>query len=168
MKPEIVTIPEFYKGYIKSVLEHEYQDVLSIVFENSLSTLTNISEEKANYAYAEGKWTIKDIVQHIIDSERIFAYRMVAIARGEKQGILGYDHNEYVDCAKANSRSFISLLNEYKNLHQSTKDLTASFTSEMLQSNGNANGSNIKVIDLIYINAGHQKHHMDVLKERYL
>lgn len=168
MKPDLNTIPEFYKGYIQSVLDNEYKDVLSNVYDDSIAILSYLSEEKANYAYTEGKWTIKDIVQHLIDSERIFAYRMVAISRGEKQSIFGYDHNDYVNCAKANNRSFDSLLNEFKNLHQSTKDLIASFSPEMLQLVNNVNGANIKVIDLIYINGGHQKHHMNVLKKRYL
>jgi hypothetical protein len=168
MKPDLNTVPEFYLGYIQSVLDDDYLNVLSNVYADAIKVLNTIPEEKANYAYAEGKWTINDILQHIIDSERIFTYRMVAISRGEKQAILGYDHNDYVTCAKATNRSFDSLLKEYKSLHQSTNDLIASFSTEMLQMAGNANGSSIKVIDLIYINGGHQKHHINVLKERYL
>ena len=168
MKPDLNTIPEFYSDYIQSVLGDNYLNLLSNVYADAITILNDIPEEKANFTYAEGKWTIKDILQHIIDSERIFTYRMVAISRGEKQAILGYDHNDYVVCAKAKNRSFASLLKEYKNLHLSTNDLIASFSTEMLQMTGNANGSNIKVIDLIYINAGHQKHHFKILKERYL
>lgn len=168
MKPDLNTIPEFYRGYIQSVLDGDYLDLLSNVYADAITILNGIPEENANFAYAEGKWTIKDILQHIIDSERIFTYRMVAISRGEKQAILGYDHNDYVVCAKAKNRSFESLLKEYKNLHLSTNDLIASFSNVMLQMQGNANGNNIKVIDLIYINAGHQKHHIKILKERYL
>lgn len=167
MKPDLNTIPEFYRGYIQSVLDADYLDLLGNVYADAIAILDDISEKKANYAYAKDKWTIKDILQHIIDSERIFTYRMVAISRGEKQAILGYDHNDYVVCAKAKNRSFKSLLKEYKNLHLSTNDLIASFSNEMLQITGNANGSNIKVIDLIYINGGHQKHHINILKERY-
>ena len=168
MKPDLNTIPEFYRGYIQSVLDGDYLDLLSNVYADAITILNGIPEENANFAYAEGKWTIKDILQHIIDSERIFTYRMVAISRGEKQAILGYDHNDYVVCAKAKNRSFESLLKEYKNLHLSTNDLIASFSNVMLQMQGNANGNNIKVIDLIYINAGHQKHHIKILKEKYL
>ena len=168
MKPDLNTIPEFYRGYIQSVLDDDYLDLLSNVYADAITILNDIPEEMANFAYAEGKWTINDILQHIIDSERIFTYRMVAISRGEKQALLGYDHDDYVVCAKAKNRSFASLLKEYKNLHQSTNDLIASFSTEMLQMAGNANGNMIKVIDLIYINAGHQKHHIHVLKERYL
>ena len=168
MIPDLNTIPEFYRNYIQSVLDADYLDLLGNVYDDAIAILDDISEKKANYAYAEGKWSIKDILQHIIDSERIFTYRMVAISRGEKQAISGYDHNDYVDCAKAKNRSFASLLKEYKNLHQSTNDLIASFSNEMLQMTGNANGSDIKVIDLIYINGGHQKHHIKILKERYL
>ena len=168
MIPDLNTIPEFYRNYIQSVLDADYLDLLGNVYDDAIAILDDISEKKANYAYAEGKWSIKDILQHIIYSERIFTYRMVAISRGEKQAISGYDHNEYVSCAKAKNRSFASLLKEYKNLHQSTNDLIASFSNEMLQMTGNANGSNIKVIDLIYINGGHQKHHIKILKERYL
>ena len=168
MIPDLNTIPKFYRNYIQSVLDADYLDLLGTVYADAIAILDDISEKKANYAYAEGKWSIKDILQHIIDSERIFTYRMVAISRGEKQAISGYDHNEYVSCAKAKNRSFASLLKEYKNLHQSTNDLIASFSNEMLQMTGNANGSNIKVIDLIYINGGHQKHHIKILKERYL
>lgn len=168
MKPDINRVTEFYRDYIQSVLDDDYLDLLSKVFADAIAIFNDVSEEKANYAYQKGKWTIKDILQHIIDSERIFSFRMVAISRGEKQAILGYDHNDYVACAKAKNRSFDSLLKEYKNLHQSTNDLIASFSTEMLQMAGNANGSSIKVIDLIYINGGHQKHHINVLKERYL
>ena len=168
MKPDLNTVPEFYREYIQSVLDDDYLDVLSNVYADAIAIFITIPEEKANYAYAEDKWVIKDILQHIIDAERIFTYRMVAISRGEKQAILGYDHNDYVTCAKAKNRSFDSLLKEYKSLHQSTNDLIASFSTEMLQIVGNANGSSIKVIDLIYINGGHQKHHIKVLKERYL
>ena len=168
MKPDLNTIPEFYRDYVQSMLDADYLDLLDYVYADAVAILNNIREEKANYAYAEGKWTIKDILQHIIDSERIFTYRMVAISRREKQAILGYDHNDYVACAKAKNRSFASLLKEYKNLHLSTNDLIASFSTEMLQMAGNANGNMIKVIDLIYINAGHQKHHIKILKERYL
>jgi len=168
MKPDLNTIPDFYKGYIQSVLGDEYKDVLSNVYKNTIAILNSISEEKANYAYADGKWTIKDIIQHLIDSERIFAFRAVSFARGEQQKVLGYDHNEYVDNAFANDRSFESLLAEFKNSHQSTLDLFNSFSNEMLQLSGNANGSDVKVIDIIYITAGHQKHHINVLKERYL
>ena len=168
MKPDLNTVPEFYREYIQSVLDDDYLDVLSNVYADAIAIFITIPEEKANYAYAEDKWVIKDILQHIIDAERIFTYRMVAISRGEKQAILGYDHNDYVTCAKAKKRSFDSLLKEYKSLHQSTNDLIASFSTEMLKMVGNANGSSIKVIDLIYINGGHQKHHIKVLKERYL
>ena len=168
MKPDLNTVPEFYREYIQSVLDDDYLDVLSNVYADAIAIFITIPEEKANYAYAEDKWVIKDILQHIIDAERIFTYRMVAISRGEKQAILGYDHNDYVTCAKAKKRSFDSLLKEYKSLHQSTNDLIASFSNEMLKMVGNANGSSIKVIDLIYINGGHQKHHIKVLKERYL
>ena len=168
MKPDLNTVPEFYREYIQSVLDDDYLDVLSNVYADAIAIFITIPEEKANYAYAEDKWVIKDILQHIIDAERIFTYRMVAISRGEKQAILGYDHNDYVTCAKAKKRSFDSLLKEYKSLHQSTNDLIASFSTEMLKMVGNANGSSIKIIDLIYINGGHQKHHIKVLKERYL
>jgi len=168
MKPDLNSIPEFYKGYIQSIIDIENHDVLTEVYRNSIDTLINISEEKANYAYAEGKWTIKDILQHLIDSERIFAFRALSFSRGEKQNINGYDHDVYVDNAFANSRSFASLLEEFKNSHQSTIDLFNSFSNEMLQKTGNANGSEIKVIDIIYITAGHQQHHMNVLRERYV
>ena len=168
MKPNIDNIPDFYKGYVNSVIHLDYESALSEIYNDTIKILESISEEKSNYAYADNKWTIKDVVQHLIDSDRIFGYRAVAISRGEKQPIMGYDHNAYVDNAFANNRSFESLLKEFRNLHQSTKDLFNSFSPEMLKMTGNANGFDIKIIDLIYITAGHQKHHISVLKERYL
>lgn len=168
MKPNLDTVPEFYKDYINYVIHFDYIEGLKKTYDETLRILNTISEEKSNYAYAEGKWTIKDIVQHLIDSERIFAFRALCFSRGESQKIIGYDHDAYVENANANSREFKSILKEFQNCHQSTMDMVESFSKEMLTMHGNANGSEIKVIDLIYIMAGHQKHHINVLKERYL
>jgi len=168
MKPDIDAVPTFYEGYINLVINDDLQTVLTNVYKSSMETLQGISEDKSNYAYAEGKWTIKDIVQHLIDSERIFAFRALCFSRGEQQKILGYDHDSYVKNANANSRSYDSILTEFKNCHQSTMDMINSFSENMLKMEGNANDSDIKVLDLIYIMAGHQKHHMNVLRERYL
>ncbi len=168
MRPNINTIPEFYKSYVQSVISDDWTNTYTALFEDSLAVFEHMTEEKSRFAYAPGKWTIKDLLQHLIDSERIFAYRALSFSRGDVQKINGYDHDEYVVSAFANKRSFSSLLQEFKNTHQSTKDLFNSFSNEMLQMKGNANGSEIKVIDIIFITMGHQKHHMKVIKERYL
>ena len=127
-----------------------------------------MTEDKSTCAYAEGKWTLKEMLQHIIDTERIFAYRALAIARKETATLPGFDENLYADNSNANSRTWDNLTQEIKAVRNSTKILFESFTEEMLQNNGNFSSSNGSANTLGFIIVGHVYHHIKIAKERYL
>lgn len=165
---DIATFPVYYQAYIKKVPQGDPLALLDLGVKETIKTLVMVTEEKANGTYAEGKWSIKDIVQHLIDTERIMCFRALSFARGEATKIPGYDHDAYVTAAAANGRTLKELLEELKRLRVSTIDLFKSFTPEMLERKGNANGVDFKAGQFMFILIGHEIHHMEVVQERYL
>lgn len=128
----------------------------------------NIPAEKLEYRYEEGKWTIKDILLHIIDTERIFTYRGLRISRGDKTPLPGFEQDEYVPLAFANSRSIESLLEEYENVRKATISFFESLNEDQLLFLGTSSDNSISVRAIGYIITGHQNHHLKVISERYL
>lgn len=159
--------PEYYKGYVALVPNGDPQELFDYSLKELLSALMMITEEEASQGYAAGKWSIKDILQHLIDTERIFSYRALSFARGQEKELPGYDHDAYANRAMANYRSLKSLLEELKRLRVSTKDLFASFSNEMMVKSAKANGQVISVEQLQYIIVGHELHHLNVINEKY-
>lgn len=168
MKIDLQTYPVYYHSYIEKVPKGEPLELLDFVLKESLKTLVMISEDKGSYRYAEGKWSIKDILQHLIDTERIFCFRALSFARGEQKEIFGYDHDAYVENAKADLRTVKSLLEELRRVRQSTIDLFQSFSDEMMFKKGKANGVELSVAQILYIILGHEIHHIGVIEEKYL
>lgn len=130
--------------------------------------LSSISEHTSMHAYAEGKWTIKELLQHIIDAERIFNYRALCIARKETNSLPAFDENAYAENSHANARNWQDLVDEFIHLRKSTEDLYASFNAETLWHKGMANQKIISVLSLGFITVGHFAHHKKVIEERYL
>ena len=164
--------PAVYKNYFENYTSLvPEKDVLSAL-NNQAKTLTDffnsISDEKAMYAYAVGKWTIKEMLQHIIDTERIFAFRALAIARKETVTLPGFDENIYATNSLANRRIWAELAHEMKIVREATILLFKSFTEEMLQNSGNFSAANGNVNTLGLIIAGHFYHHVNITNERYL
>jgi hypothetical protein len=120
------------------------------------------------FRYAPDKWTIKELLCHLIDSERIFAYRALRFSRNDKTPLSGFEEKDYAVQANAHSRSVASIANEIKRLRATTLDLYKSFSDEMLQRTGTANNSSLSVLNLGFIIPGHETHHLNVLRERYL
>ncbi len=164
--------PSVYKNYFDNYTSLVSElDLMSAITnqEKALDDfLDSVSEEKSNYAYAEGKWTLKEMLQHIIDTERIFAYRALAIARKETATLPGFDENLYADNSDANRRTWAALSKEIKVVRSSTSLLFESFTEEMLQNTGNFSSSNGSANTLGFIIVGHIYHHINIAKERYL
>lgn len=158
----------FYANYIKNLGEVELIDILKISSEEFVNFIQNISEEKLNFRYAKGKWTIKEIIQHIIDTERILSYRALRFSRNDATELPGFDENWYVTYSNGNKRSIHNLLEEFVNLRKATISLFNSFTDEMFTYTGFANNYDMTVRALGFIIAGHQQHHLKVIKERYL
>lgn len=158
----------YYTSYIDNANDVNIVEGLKQNLDAVVAFYLSIPEEKHEYAYAEAKWTVKDVLLHVIDTERIFAYRALRIARQDKTPLVGYEQNDYAITAKATSRTLISLLEEYKAVRQSSITLYNSFNSDALESVGEASGYPISVRAIGYILTGHENHHNQVIKERYL
>lgn len=167
-KPLTTDYPAYFGQYISQVNE----DDLNEAFENQLPKLQEllqfINENKADFAYAPGKWTLKELLQHIIDAERIFNYRALAFARKETTSLPSFDENLYANNSNANARSWKDLSAELLNLRRSTEDLYKSFSDAMLEQKGIANNNSTSVLSLGFITIGHVTHHIKVVKEKYL
>lgn len=158
----------FYKPYIDKVGNDNLLNILNYSGEDLISFFNSIPAEKLGYSYAEGKWTIKEVLLHIIDAERIFCYRALRFARNDKTSLKGFEENDYVPESFANSRTFDSLIDEYKKQRASTIALFSSFSEEIMKRKGIANENYMSVRAIGFVICGHEKHHCKVIKERYL
>lgn len=158
-----------YYGYYISL---NATDNLILNLENQLQVTSDffksIPVDKLEFQYEVGKWTPKDILQHIIDSERIFAYRALRFARFDSINLPGYEENDYAEVANANSRSIDDLIEEYKIVKLATIHLYKSFSEKMLLHIGQANNAPASVRAIGYIISGHEIHHINIIKVRYL
>ncbi|MCK5637544.1 MAG: DinB family protein [Flavobacteriaceae bacterium] len=160
----------FYQTYIDRILENDrslvenLEDSLQVAF----NLLKDIDKDKQSFKYADDKWTIKELVQHIIDTERIFNYRALRFARNDKTELSGFDENDFADTSNANRRKFTDLLEEFSALRKSTIFLYNSFDEKTLMLQGNANSSIMSVRALGYVTSGHLLHHLHIIKSRYL
>ena len=158
----------FNSTYIKAIENIELIEELEISLHDFIKFVQNISLDKFDYRYAEGKWTIKDITQHIIDTERIFGYRALRISRNDQTPLAGFDENDYVDNTNANDRSIQELLTEFSAVRHSNLLLFKSFSEEQLTRMGIASNHPVSVRALGFLIIGHLKHHQKVFQERYL
>jgi uncharacterized damage-inducible protein DinB len=162
------TIPHFYKNYVKQIDESDVVQALRISGNRMQELVHAIPAGKADFAYADGKWTVRELLCHIIDAERIFAYRALRFARNDKTPLAGFEENDYAPQANASGRSLQKIASEMVHLRASTIDLFESFTPEMLVRKGTSSNNELSVIALGFIIAGHETHHLKVLQERYL
>jgi hypothetical protein len=161
---------EYNSYYATYISKAEYSDVVEGLRQSQndfVDFVKSIPAEKLTYAYAEGKWTIAEVFQHIIDTERIFAYRALRFARNDKTAIMGFEQDDYVPNSNANNLSKEDLINDFNAVRNCSISLFDSFTDEMLVRIGEASGSPMSTRAAGYIIAGHQKHHFEVIKERY-
>jgi DinB superfamily len=158
---------KYFSYYIEQV---DYQNVIEALTVNKdvvIDLFKNMSEEQKNFRYEVGKWSPYEILGHLTDTERIFGYRALCIARGEKKPLPGFDENEYADAARFSEVSFESLLEQYRLVREGSLALFKTFTDEVASQVGNANGNPVSAKALIWMIAGHEIHHLRVLKEKY-
>lgn len=167
MRPLPTTFPSYFNTYIKLIPEENVLTALVINGEKAEAFFSQISEEKSHYKYAVDKWTVKEIVQHVIDTERIFAYRALAIARSEIAILPSFDENKYAANSRANQRSWTDLTKEFQSVRQSTILLFNSFQPDLLNNSGKINDYQMTVLALGFSCAGHVMHHMEIIRERY-
>ena len=160
----------YFEHYIKLVSKEEKSIIenLDVSQKEFNDLLSNLPAEKHSFSYAKGKWTMKEMIQHIIDTERVFCYRALCFARNDKTFLPGFNQDLFADNSHANARDYYDLLDEMKVLRQSTIQLFKSFSNEALLRVGVASGNEISVRALGFLFSGHQIHHLNVVKERYL
>ncbi|MCX2741684.1 DinB family protein [Pontibacter anaerobius] len=164
--------PGEYTGYMANYIQQaQTEDLIegltaSYVFITGM--VQGLTEEQLHYSYEPGKWTIKELMVHLMDAERIFSYRALRFARHDKTDLPGFDENLYTQYSKANSRDINSIIAEYTSLRTATIELFKSFDEEALQQKGTANGMEASVRALGYVILGHEVHHQKIIRERYL
>ena len=166
-RPKLEDYEIYQQAYVKLVGDGPIVDILEQSKNSSYKLFSSLTTQQAEYAYAPGKWTIKEVVGHLIDAERTFAYRILAFSRGQRE-LPGFDENTYVEKATFNSRTLQDLADEFKTTRESNLYLFRSLTAEQLTATGIANNNKISVAALLYIAAGHELHHINILNERYL
>jgi uncharacterized damage-inducible protein DinB len=168
MRPAKTDYADYYQKYIDLIEGEDIIQVLVKLNHKASDVFNSFPQNKGDYSYAEGKWTVKEVTGHMMDTDRIFAYRALAIARGEKQPLPSFDQDEYVRNAKFNSRNLSDLTYEYRLVRESNIIMFRGFDQSVLSNRGIAAGNEVTVLALMWMIAGHQKHHLQILREKYL
>jgi len=159
---------EFYHEYINHASGNSVAELIANHGVKLKEFYNSLPDEKANYAYAQGKWTIKELLQHIIDAERIFAYRALRFARKDLTPLASFDENAYAQHSYAAARTLRSLKDEFNAVRTSTDMMLSSFNDDQLNASGTASNKYITVNALAFIIFGHLLHHKAIIEERYL
>ena len=167
MRPQQSDYNPYFDNYISLVKGENILAALESNYKIIQQFLKSIPEEKGDYSYADDKWSVKQVIIHITDSERVFAYRALSIARADTTPLPGYDENIWAENYAAEKRTLADVVEEFLSLRQSTIHLVKSFDEIMFARKGTANNNPASVIALVYIIAGHELHHLNVLRERY-
>ena len=153
--------------YIALVPEDDAVSALQNQMKDTEKLLRSIGEQKATFRYAPDKWSIKTLVRHFTDTERIFAYRILVIARGEKQSLPGFDENSYAAASNADDRKLADLVDEYRAVRAATLALLRGLSAEAWNRTGVANDKSVSVRAIAFNTLGHERHHLKVLREKY-
>jgi uncharacterized damage-inducible protein DinB len=167
-KPDYAIAPPYYVKYFELVKEDNLLEALNNSFASTTELFESISEAKHTYSYAEGKWTVKELLSHITDSERIFAYRALRFSRLDETNLPGYEENLFAPNANTANRTLQEMINEFKAVRLATLSLFIYLSDDMLDFFGSANNLKVNSRMLGWMIAGHCAHHCNILKERYL
>ncbi|NJN42729.1 MAG: DinB family protein [Flammeovirgaceae bacterium] len=162
------TIPPFYKNYVKLLDEGNLMMALRMSGYRTQELIYKLPVEIGDYKYAKDKWTVREVLCHMIDGERIFGYRALRFARNDKTNLPGFEENDYAPEANASARSLKKIAEEMAHLRTSTIELFEGFSEEMLRRKGSANNTEMSVAALGFIISGHETHHRRILTERYI
>jgi len=168
IRPDLQSVPKYYQGYVDQVKDLDLFEALRHSTKLTLDLIASTPEEKGEYRYESGKWSIKELLCHVMDAERIFCYRALRFSRNDKTPLPPFEENDYAPEANAHARTLDQLAGEMKRLRETTLDLYLSFTPVMLQRKGLANNTEVSVLNLGFIISGHESHHRKILTERYL
>src|SRR6185312_8126404 len=160
--------PPYFYNYIRLVETEDLNTILKTQLAESQAFFNSIPEEKYNYKYAEGKWSVKEALQHIIDTERVFTYRALAFSRKDTNILPSFDDKIYAANANGAAREWDDLVDEFTTVRKSTQALFNSFSGEQLDSLGKASDYQMNAKAMGYTIAGHLAHHLNIIRERYL
>ena len=166
-RPEADEIPSSYVGYIKRVPENDPVMVCASQIEETATLLRGLSEPDAMYRYGRGKWSIKEVVGHLADTERVMSYRAMCIARGDTTPLPSFDENAYVPAARFDARSLADLVGELRTVRAATLALLRTFDADAWRRRGTASGKPVSVRALGFMIPGHERHHVEILRTRY-
>lgn len=158
----------FYANYVQKVPDGDFLRVFQKESKRTEALLADLSEQQWNYRYAAGKWTLKELLVHMMDTERIFTYRLLRIARGDTTPLPGFEQDDYVPISGANERSGASIVVEWEALRNSTLAFFNNLSPAMIERQGTSSGATVSVQALAYMTLGHELHHRAIIKERYL
>ena len=158
----------YHATYVAMVPDGDVLATLKKQHGETLRMLARIGEKKSQHRYAPGKWSIREVIGHMIDAERVFTYRALTFARADRNQLPGFDENMWASSSNAGSRTLKSLVDELKSVRAATLALFRGFNEEQLARTGVASGQQVSVRGLVYVTTGHERHHAKILRERYL
>ena len=167
-KPRSNEYPSYYNRYINLIKSEDILEVLENQNQDMHELLSRIGEEAAVYRYAPEKWSVKEVIGHIFDVERIFAYRALRFARNDKTPLPEFDEEEFIKYANFDSRTLIDIADEFRIVRESTLCMFYSFEDEIYSREGTASGYKFTVRAIPFIIAGHEAHHRQVIREKYM
>lgn len=167
-RPSSTEYAPYYGRYVSQVPDEDFLDALERQGRETVALLEQIDEKQSQYRYAPDKWSIREVVGHLTDSERVFTYRALAFARGEAAPLPSFDEKEWAGVSSAGTRRLSDLVAEFQAVRAATLALFSSFSEEEWARSGVASSNPVTVRALAYIAAGHERHHLNVLREKYL
>ncbi len=167
-RPEEGEFNPYYGKYIALVPEGDIVQTLKAQLAETLAMLKAIPDDKAGYRYAPGKWSVRELLGHLTDAERIFVYRALCIARGETQSLPGFEEDDYVRGGSFDSLPLSAVIEEFATVRSATLSFFGNLSQDAWKKLGSANGSAVSVRAIAYILGGHERHHRQVLKDKYL
>ena len=165
-RPDQSEFAPFYAGYIGKVPDSGPGPLMKDQI-GELEKLRSLPEDKANHAYAAGKWTVKELIGHVADAERVFSYRLTRIARGDKTPLSGFDENAWAKTAPHGKRKVADVVDEMIAIRRATLALVDSLDESTVSNVGLANNNSVSARAICWIMAGHTKHHLDILRDKY-
>lgn len=164
--PQATEYAEYYADYVKRAPEEDIIDALGKQLVETLAILRRVPDAKTT-EHADGKWSVREVIGHLCDAERVFAYRAFRFSRNDSKELAGFEQDDYVREAHANERTIDDLLDEFALLRRSTIATFRNITPEIGLRNGLANGKKVSVRALLYIAVGHERRHVEIIRQRY-
>jgi DinB superfamily len=167
-RPQASEYASYYEGYVSKVPDGDVVGTLGKQLDETIALIKSIPEARGEFSYAEGKWSIKQLIGHVIDSERVFTYRALRFGRGDVTPLSGFEQDDFIRGADFNKRTLSDLADEYEHVRKATISLFASLEEKAWDRRGVANDDEVSVRGLAFITAGHERHHVEILKAKYL